>query len=151
MEGMTEPLSRDDFEAWLFDMDDALEDFHTAVPGLPFDFTVGSLRSLEGWLLARYRTPEALAQPSEERLLDGAARYLGEVMRRQVGGTWDIVLDDPKFIYGRLPILRVPNRRNVPFCPHFTVRLAVKRRAGDLLTSVVTKAIQHADEVGAGA
>jgi hypothetical protein len=141
---MTEALTRHDFEAWLFNMDDALDAFRAAVPGLTLDGSVESLASVEGWLLARYPSAEALTQASEETMLDGAARYLGEVMRGQVGGTWDVVLDDPKFVYGRLPILHVPNKHNVPFCPHFTVRLATKRRTGELFTSVVTKAIEHA-------
>lgn len=146
---MNEPLTRDDFEAWLFNMDDALEDFRASVPELTLDGTLASLRPLEAWLLERYPSPEALTEPEEEQVLDGVARYLGEVMRSQVGGTWDVVLDDPKFIYGRLPILHVPNKHSVPFCPHFTVRLATKRRTGELLTSVVEKAIEHAREVAA--
>ncbi len=142
---MTEALTRDDFEHWLFDMDDALAEFRAAVPPeLSLDGSDASLGELERWLLARYPSAEALTEPSEEAILDGAARYLGETMRRRVGGRWDVVLDDPKFIYGRLPILHVPNKARVPFCPHFTVRLAVKRRRGDLFSAVVTHAEQGA-------
>jgi hypothetical protein len=144
LELMTEPLSRDDFEQWLFDMDDALDAFRASNPELALDGTDASLARLERWLLGRYPSAEALTAPSEEPILDGAARYLGETMRKRVGGTWDVVLDDPKFIYGRLPIIHVPNRANVPFSPHFTVRLALKRRTGELFTSVVEKAAEHA-------
>jgi hypothetical protein len=140
---MTEPLTRDDFEQWLFDLDDVLDDFRAAHPDLELDGTDASLARLERWLLDRYPNTEALTAPSADRILDGAARYLGEMMRNRVGGTWDVVLDDPKFIYGRLPIIHVPNRGNVPFCPHFTVRLALKRRTGDLFTSVVAKAMKR--------
>jgi hypothetical protein len=125
-------------------MDDVLDDFRAAHPDLELDGTDASLARLERWLLDRCPNAEALTAPSEERILDGVARYLGEMMRERVGGMWDVVLDDPKFIYGRLPILHVPNRENVPFCPHYTVRLALKRRTGELFTSVVAKAIEHA-------
>jgi hypothetical protein len=141
---MSEPLTRDDFEQWLFDMDHVLHDFRTDHPVLELDGTDASLARLEHWLLDRYPNVEALTAPSEDLILDGAARYLGETMRKRVGGRWDNVLDDPRFVYGRLPIIRVPNRGNVPFCPHFTVRLALKRRTGELFTLVVAKAIEHA-------
>ena len=139
----TSDLTREGFESWLANTDDALQQFKRSVAPVALDESVQSLSELEQWLLARYDSVEALLDADQELVLDGAARYLGEVMRKQVGGTWDMVFDDPKFIYRRLPIIHVPNKHQVPFCPHFTVRLAVLRRSGELLESVVRKAIRH--------
>lgn len=137
--------SRDDFETWLFDMDDALEEFRELVPGtIDLDNSVESLDPLEAWLLGQFDSPSAMLAAEAGPILDGSARYLGETMRLRVGGgTWDVVLDDPNFVYGQLPIMNIPGREDVPFCPHFTVRATAKRRTGNVMSTVVTKAVER--------
>lgn len=147
--GERPPLSRDDFELWLFDMDDALEAFAGLLPeSVALDHSAASLDALETWLLQTYPSVDQLLSPKSEAVLDGAARYVGETFRKRVGGGWDIVLDDPEFVYGRLPIVRLPNKVGVPLCPHHQVRLAVKRRSGGLFSSALANAERDAKEVG---
>jgi hypothetical protein len=67
-------VTRDDFEMWIVHMDDALE----------------------AWLLEQCPCPEALMARSESKVLDGAARYIGEAFRMTVGGRWTIDLENRK-------------------------------------------------------
>ena len=92
-------VTRDDFEYWLADMDDALERF---VAGLPeqvsrkLDFSLGSLDVLEQWTLEKYPNVASTRGQAESSTLDGLARYVGETFRRELGGRWEIRLDGLK-------------------------------------------------------
>jgi hypothetical protein len=57
------PPRKEDFEYWLFEMDDALERFLQGI-GEPvrsqLDFSPASLDALEAWVLERYANPDDL-------------------------------------------------------------------------------------------
>lgn len=53
------------------------------------DFTGASLENLERALLRHFGEPGDIADPQRRGLADGAAGYLGEVLLRLAGGSWD--------------------------------------------------------------
>ena len=98
--------TRDDFESWLVDMDDALERFIGKLPGEvggQLDYSPESLDILEKWTLDNYESPEQMLPASEAESVDALARYVGETFRRAIGGRWGIRLDDPKYVFFGLP------------------------------------------------
>jgi hypothetical protein len=123
---------RDRFELWLMDMDDALERFMDQVPEVreKLDYSAESLDVLEKWLLERYPTFEAIIADSEKDMLDGMARYVGETFRKNLGGIWDIVLDDPKNVWYRLPIVTGFPGQGAPLSPVTMTTAAADRRTG---------------------
>jgi len=131
---------RENFEEWLFEMDDALEQF---VEGIPeptrsqLDFSTASLDVLEAWVLARYGSPEELMKPEAKHLLDGVARYVGETYRKQLGGRWQIRLDDPKYAFFGLPELTGFSERPTPICPHSLATAMTDRRNGTYLRTIL--------------
>lgn len=142
-------MTRDDFEYWLAYMDDALErwlgTFDVGIRS-KLDFSMPSLDVVERLLLARYQSIADARPPSESTRLDGFVRYVGEVMRRRLGATWDIVLDRPKYAFGGLPILRAKGMR-LDECPHSLVTAAIDRRRGDYLRSCAEAHARSVDQV----
>jgi hypothetical protein len=145
---MTETTTlRDDFEEWLMDMDDAIDRFLDQVPAnirAQLDFSPASLDVLEAWLLQRYPSVDALLSEREKDILDGAARYVGQTFREQLGGHWDIVLDDPQDANYRLPILTGFKGEYSTQSPVTLVTAATDRRTGSYLCTVLHNIQQRA-------
>jgi hypothetical protein len=130
---------RDLFENWLAHMDDALEEFFARLPPalrVALDDTPPSLDALEAFLLGRYPDVEAI-RADPEPYLDGAARYVGEVFRRTIGGRWRMRDDDPSYVYAGLPELTFLPARDTPACPIRLVTTALHRRTGTFLSTVL--------------
>jgi len=53
------------------------------------DYSSESLVALEHWLKEEYSSSTDLYNLSNSLHLDGAARYVGEVFLKQLGGSWD--------------------------------------------------------------
>jgi hypothetical protein len=138
--------SRDDFELWVFKMEDALEKFLGQLPEdvrRSLDYSPASLDALEKWLLERYTSPQLMLAPDEKDILDGAARYIGETFRKNVGGYWEIDLDNPKYVFFGLPIL---TGFRVPESPHSLATASTHRRTGTYLRTVLENTLKHEQE-----
>jgi hypothetical protein len=130
---------KEDFEYWLFEMDDALQRFMQGI-GEPvrsqFDFSPASLDALEAWVLERYASPDDLMKPEAKQVLDGVARYIGETYRKQLGGRWQIRLDDPKYAFFGLPELTGFSEKPTPISPHSLATALTDRRTGTYLRMI---------------
>jgi hypothetical protein len=134
---------REDFEHWLFEMDNALEQFVEAVAEptrSQLDFSPASLDALEAWVLVRYSSPQDLMKAEAKHVLDGVARYIGETYRRHLGGRWQIRLDDPKYAFYGLPELTGFAEKPTPICPHSLATALTDRRNGTYLRTVLQNA-----------
>jgi hypothetical protein len=133
-------ISRDDFEEWLFNMDDVLDEFIGSFPESErqqLNFTPESLDLLEQWILARYPNVNAMLDSKEAQTVDALARYIGETFRRKLGGHWDIRFDTPKYVYYGLPELRGNSKKSTPECPHTLATASSDRRTGCYLRTVL--------------
>ena len=139
-------MTRDDFEYWLADMDDALDRFLASIPASVashLDYSKPSLDVLEGWLLEKYTSHTSILRASESAFLDGASRYVGETFRHVLGGRWDIRLDDPKYVYYAMPQLTDFAPKTTPVCPSALTTAALNRRTGAYLSQTLTKMQQR--------
>lgn len=130
---------QEQFQHWLAHMSDALETFMDLLPPAVqarLDYQPESLAILERFLLDRYENVDAVSKSSETTYLDGAARYVGEVFRKGIGGRWQIRFDDPKYVYFGLPELTFLERRDTPVCPLTLVTASLDRRTGEYLAMV---------------
>lgn len=128
------------FQEWLGVMDDSLEYFITMLPpevGRRLDYTPESLDVLEGWVLDRYAGVDAIMAESELLDLEYMARYVGETVRRSIGGEWRIAYDDPKAAHYGVPEIRFAEKVP-PLAPKYLVTASVDRRTGQYLRMVVT-------------
>jgi hypothetical protein len=130
----------EDFQYWLIHMDDALDEFMSSLPEdvrAKLDFSIDSLTDVENLILNRYKTPEEMIAPGETSTLDGFARYIGETIRKNVGGSWQLRLDDPKYVYYGLPQITGYSERPTPVSPIAMATTAAARRTGSYLRGVV--------------
>jgi hypothetical protein len=131
---------KEDFESWLFEMDDALERFLDGIDEptrSKLDFSPASLDALEAWVLERYASPDDLMKAEAKQVLDGVARYIGETYRKQLGGRWQIRLDDPKYAFFGLPELTGFSERPTPISPHSLATAMTDRRNGTYLRTIL--------------
>lgn len=137
---MSDVDRKEQFQYWLAHMDDALDAF---IAGLPeptrslMDATPESLDALEALLLSRYVDVASAKRVSEATFIDGAARYVGEVLRKASGGNWAIELKDTRFVFFGLPILKGGTIGRMPECPLTMVTASLDRRIGTYLSSIV--------------
>jgi hypothetical protein len=132
--------TRDHFEYWFFEMDDALERFLARLPPKTrqkLDFSPSSLDILEAWILDAYPDIATMLKHDQADIVGGAARYIGETFRRTIGGYWDIRLDDPKMAFSGLPILTGSKERPTPVCPITLVTASADRRTGNYIRTVL--------------
>lgn len=137
---MNEDKRHEDFQYWLVDMDSALERFLESLPievRERLDFAPESLGALEGWIIERYPNTGAMLEPSESRVVDGLARYIGETFRKAIGGRWEIRLDDPKYVFHAIPQLTGFSETPTPVSPHSLATASADRRTGRFLTQVL--------------
>ncbi len=136
----TSTTSRDSFEEWLFYMDDAIDRFLQNLPDdtrAKLDYSIGSMDTLEDWMLRRYPSPEAALAPEEKEYIDGAARYVGETIRKMANAIWSIELKNKRDAYFQLPIIVPRAGKGVLCCPHTTVSACLDRRQPGWLRGVV--------------
>ncbi|MFD1407755.1 hypothetical protein ACFQ49_06225 [Kroppenstedtia eburnea] len=122
----------DNFQYWLMEMGDLLDEFVEEMPSeLQLDYSPQSLLRLEEWIISNYKTiPEI---ESNSAILDKLARYVGETFRRNIGGIWEIPLDNPKYVFYGIPQIVFKDETISPFCPLISITTCVDRRRGDSL------------------
>ena len=128
-----------DFDAWLTDMDDALQRFLDLVPAElahELDYSKDSLTPLESWLLQRYPDQESLEVEPSIDLADGAARYVGETFVKSLGAHWTLSRKNPRDVYYGSPIVTGHPGETTSICPHRLVGVALHRRVGNFLRMV---------------
>lgn len=128
------------FQYWLANMDDALDEFISSAPvGVreKLDLSANSLNVLEQLVLDRYKSPAEAKPPNEAKFVDGAARYFGEVLRRNTGSKWMIRFDDQKDVHYGKPILWGGKIKSVADCPLTAIIAATDRRTGGYLLKIV--------------
>lgn len=128
---------QDDFEVWLIEMDAALERFLPTVEkkmNAKLDYSIDSLKILENWIKSNYQTIDEIKK--ETAHLDGCARYVGEVIRKQLNGKWTIDLEDDKNVFYRLPVVE---GRGYHDCPLRLITTSIVRAKDDFIFGNVKK------------
>jgi hypothetical protein len=128
-----------EFDAWLTDMDDALERFMELAPESlieQLDYSPDSLNAIEHWLLQSYASLDAFDAEPSTQLIDGAVRYVGETFVRNLGAHWSVSLENPNDVFYGLPIVIGHPGQTTPLCPHRLTGVATDRRLGNFLRTV---------------
>ncbi|GAB2962662.1 hypothetical protein GCM10027280_59390 [Micromonospora polyrhachis] len=86
---LLEPADTADLPTWLVRREADFADWTAAyAPGATLDFSRESLDALEEAVRRAVPTREDLVSTANREFLDGASWYLGEVIRRELGGQW---------------------------------------------------------------
>ncbi|VTT96796.1 Uncharacterized protein OS=Porphyromonas crevioricanis JCM 15906 GN=PORCRE_1882 PE=4 SV=1 [Gemmataceae bacterium] len=137
---------REKFELFLFEMDDVLGLYVASAVSLGYalDDTLDSLVELERyWREAGGRQPDGTAASR-------AARYLGEVFRRNVGGTWRLCDKGPRYLHHGLPVLAGYASMDIEFCPTAVFSNYVASEKSGLLRTAVESHLEFRAHGGNG-
>ena len=127
------------FEEWLGYMPEALEKWMENLPSDlrdQLDYSIESLGKLEEWLIAEFPDARSAVGGDNFEIGDGAARYVGETLRKSLGGTWDMDVSDPNGIVFGVPSMRGFPKGGPPVVPLRLVVNALDERNGDYITSI---------------
>ncbi|MFJ2990796.1 hypothetical protein ACIPF8_23315 [Collimonas sp. NPDC087041] len=139
----------DQFQVWLMDMSDAIERFRQFIPAdmaARLDFSPESLSLIEEFALANYPTIDDIKKQSEAKVVDGMARYVGQVFRKHFGGKWIIDFNDKKNVFYGLPQLTGMAGQRTQTCPLTLVTASVDRRTGKFIRTVFDNQQQNANK-----
>jgi hypothetical protein len=147
---MDHKYTRDDFEEWLIFMDEYIDDFVSSLPTPErenLNYSPESLDVVERWLLIKYESNqtriEAFRQKENRYRYMGAMCYVGETIRKNLGGIWNAHFDEPHYQYGELPIIE--SRAGAAICPLKLMNKAIEMRARHYLRQVLMPLIERGD------
>jgi hypothetical protein len=127
------------FDAWLSQMQQALNQFKAFVPPAlraRLDGSAESLDALEAWLLQRYGSVADARPDSEAFVVGAAARYVGEMFRSRVGGLWRLEDAGPSMVFFGLPVITGGALGDSTRCPRSYITAALDRRTGTYLSGL---------------
>lgn len=121
------------FCKWLAQMDEAIAWFVAAVrqQGFTLDFSFASLDDLEKAIEQKIGTADWETWSNE------AARYVGEVFRRNAGGRWELYQANPKDGFYGLPVITDFADTDYDLCPIELVQNFGYGRRSGLLRSAL--------------
>ncbi len=131
---------KEQFEYWLFDMDNVLEEFISKYQSenLLLDYSLASLDGIENLILKSFDTIEELKKKEYSHFYDELSRYVGETFRKNAGGKWKLDIERESNAYYNLPILDYPT----PACPHRLVTACIDRRTGVFFSTILTNILK---------
>ncbi len=140
---------RDKFDGFIHQMENALEGLANYVESLndtlliPLDYSWESLDRIE-LLYSKYLDNKISIDISEDRFVTRLARYLGETLRKNMGGTWILCEDKKDFAFG-LPTLGKINNMNPEYAynPFDTLETFKIRRVEGLIKRAVYSHTKH--------
>lgn len=139
---------REDFEHWLMSIDGFLADLFASLPDetrRKLDFSPESLNVVEAWILAQYPSSDAMVRSDASRTVNALACYVGETIRKGLGGKWDIDLSDPDSAFFAVPIIVDPAGALAPACPLTLTTACANRRTGVYLKRVLDNYLRRKD------
>lgn len=127
------------FELFLFEMDDALEALASFVHELgrrdlePLDYSIESVDRAER-LYSLYLEGQISPDVSDDIFTTRLARYLGETLRKRVGGRWTLTRDEKYLTVGLPGITAIPGaHESYIWTPHAVISNFKVRREEGLL------------------
>lgn len=130
----------EDFQKWLFDMDNVLEEFINIFKkdeNINLDFSLYSLDKVENWILNNFDSKEDLLKSKNKYLLNMIAVYIGETFRKNIDGKWKLDIDNEKSAYFKLPILTDSPNINSPIAPHTLATACISRDRGNYISTIL--------------
>lgn len=129
---------KEDFQYWLFGMDDDIEKLKREVSEFSnLDFSVNSLEIIENWILKNFKSKEELLIDNNKFLLDKMSKYVGEVFRKNLGGKWYLELENKNDAYYGIPAVKGGHDMSSPIAPATLLTACISREKGDYISSIL--------------
>jgi len=131
--------TEENFQDWIFFISDKMEYFtgeFARENNLTLDYSIKSLEELEGWLLSNFKHHNDLI--AQKKLLDYITIYIGETVRKYIGGKWYIDLKNKKNAYYSMPVLTDPSYVGEVYVAPMTYATAcISRKKGNYISTIL--------------
>lgn len=137
---------REKFELFVFELSDSLMALNTHVKSferpdlLPLDYSTESLNRLEE--AYKLVLNEDILVVDKDIFTTRVGRYLGETLRRKVGGHWNMCSDPNNVCYGLPWITNIPKLPDFGWCPSSVVFNYRAHRRHGLLHKAIDKILK---------
>jgi len=131
---------KENFEVWLFTMSDVLEEFIESFlneTNHELDYSSNSLILLEKYIHKNFSVISELNSEDNKFKYDVLTRYLGETIRKNIGGIWKLDIENEKSAYYKLPVLIDDIEKPTPICPHKLISACIIRKKEDFLYRIL--------------
>lgn len=142
--------SQDEFDGWLIAIPEIMKEW---IQGLPIqissklDYSLDSLTVLEAWLLENFEKRDDKLPEGLFLIAEPAGYYVGEIVRKLVGGEWVIELTDKEYAYLGIPGIYGDNYfSNGPVYPVTWITTCVARRTGHYLSDRVNQQLKEKND-----
>lgn len=138
---------KENFQQWLFLMDDTLDEIKRIFKNdknVSLDFSPNSLDNVENWILDNFESKEDLLMEKNKHFLNMLAVYIGETFRKNIGGKWKLDLSNEKSAYYKLPILTDSPNINSPIAPHTLATACISRGKGNYISTILNNKLDKA-------
>ena len=131
--------TEENFQDWIFFISDKMEYFtgeFARENNLTLDYSIKSLEELEGWLLSNFKHHNDLI--AQKKLLDYITIYIGETVRKYIGGKWYIDLKNKKNAYYSMPVLTDTSYVGEVYVAPMTYATAcISRKKGNYISTIL--------------
>lgn len=130
--------TKNNFQEWIFYISDKM-DYFTEVfaeeNNLKLDFSIESLDKLEKWIIEHYPTIDQLKDDS--KILDLLTIYIGQTLKKYIGGKWYMDLENEENAYYHMPVLTSPDYKGVIYkSPRTFATACVDRKRGNYISTI---------------
>lgn len=136
--------TQENFQDWIFFISDKMEYFTDEFArenNLTLDYSIKSLDELEGWLLSNFKHHNDLI--AQKKLLDYITIYIGETVRKHIGGKWYIDLKNKKNAYYSMPVLTDPSYVGEVYVGPMTYATAcISRKKGNYISTILLNCME---------
>jgi hypothetical protein len=133
--------SREELQSWVAQIEDRIEELEALVKR-PLAPDLDSLDVLEAFLVKRYKKVEHALVLTERAVVSAAAGFVGLVLILATDDArWALNLEDAKFVYYRMPVVRFHTGDEE--CPASIVTASLVRRTGHFMRDVVGNWIEQ--------
>jgi len=90
-------------------------------------------------------------ESDESETFDAIARYVGETFRRNIGGYWELVLTNPRYMFYGIPQINGFYRNCIPISPFTLATASLDRRIGDCMSGALHNIAKRIELIKSGA
>jgi|GEM_PF-169706 len=135
-----------EFERWVSEVPAQVRYFVESIyreHDVLLDFSINSLSELEKVVLSKYIDIASLRDRYETVWFDDAGKYVGEVFKNHLGGTWKVNYKSKGNFYYKLPVLAFDN--DADLYPRSLVTASIDRRTRKYIVGVFNNCLKYSE------
>ncbi|ASW74469.1 hypothetical protein IQ37_13335 [Chryseobacterium piperi] len=131
--------TQENFQEWIFYIGDKMDSFTEDFAhenNLILDYSIQSLDDIEKWIIKKYKDEDELIE--DHKILDLLTIYIGETLRKHIGGKWAMDTENEDNAFYMMPVLTSPDFKGVKYKSPMTYATAsIDRQQGNYISTIL--------------